>query len=185
MKKIIAFAGSNSSTSINKQLIQYAASLVENAETEIISLEDYEPPVYSIDHEKEYGSHESVKRLYDKLNEADGLIISASEHNHGPQAFFKNILDWLTRVQFTFLKDEGRKALEDMPVLLMSTSPGRGGAADAREKVKYILEVCNAKVIAEFELASFNHTAENGKITDKKLNEELKAGVKKLEEELK
>jgi len=31
MKQIIAFAGSNSKTSINKQLATYAASLVEGA----------------------------------------------------------------------------------------------------------------------------------------------------------
>ena len=33
MKKIIAFAGSNSKTSINKELATYAVSLVEHAET--------------------------------------------------------------------------------------------------------------------------------------------------------
>lgn len=52
MKNILAFAGSNSSNSINKQLATYAASLVKDANTKILDLNDFELPIYSIDLEK-------------------------------------------------------------------------------------------------------------------------------------
>ena len=45
----MAFAGSNSKTSINKQLAKYAASLVENAEVTTLDLNDFELPVYGMD----------------------------------------------------------------------------------------------------------------------------------------
>ena len=52
MKKIIAFAGSSSRNSINKQLATYAANLFQNVEVEILDLNDYEMPVFSVDKEK-------------------------------------------------------------------------------------------------------------------------------------
>ena len=52
MKKIIAFGASSSETSINKQLVTYAANQFENTTVEILDLNDYEMPIFSIDKEK-------------------------------------------------------------------------------------------------------------------------------------
>ena len=56
MKKVIAFAGSNSSTSINKKLAVYAAGLLENVEVTILDLNDFDMPLYGIDLEKKPGA---------------------------------------------------------------------------------------------------------------------------------
>ena len=40
MKKIIAFAGTNSKTSINKQLVTYSASLLNEVDVTILDLND-------------------------------------------------------------------------------------------------------------------------------------------------
>jgi NAD(P)H-dependent FMN reductase len=40
--KVIAFAASSSKQSINKQLVTYASGLVENAQVEVLDLNDYE-----------------------------------------------------------------------------------------------------------------------------------------------
>ena len=53
MKKILVFAGSLSKTSINKQLAVYAAKQFQNAELDILDLNDYEMPLFSVDKEKE------------------------------------------------------------------------------------------------------------------------------------
>ena len=55
MKKIIAFAGSNSKKSINKELAIFVASLVHNLEVEVLDLNDFQVPVYGVDDENEYG----------------------------------------------------------------------------------------------------------------------------------
>jgi len=47
--KIIAFAASNSSNSINKKLATYAASLFQGETIEILDLNDYEMPLFSSD----------------------------------------------------------------------------------------------------------------------------------------
>jgi chromate reductase len=51
--KVIAFAATNHSKSINKQLVEYAASLLTKVEVEIIDLNDYELPLYGQDKEEE------------------------------------------------------------------------------------------------------------------------------------
>ena len=46
MKKIIAFAGSNSKASINKQLATYVAGQIQGTEAKVLDLNDYELPLY-------------------------------------------------------------------------------------------------------------------------------------------
>ena len=57
-KRIIAFAASSSSRSINKQLVAYAAGLIEGIEVEILDLRDFELPLFSVDREDELGQPE-------------------------------------------------------------------------------------------------------------------------------
>ena len=59
--KLLAFAASSSSKSINKQLVTYAASLVEDADVEVLDLNDYELPLFSEDREKELGHPDLAK----------------------------------------------------------------------------------------------------------------------------
>lgn len=54
-KKIIAFGASSSKHSINKQLATYAANQFSNVDIEILDLNDYEMPIFSVDKEKENG----------------------------------------------------------------------------------------------------------------------------------
>ena len=45
MKKIIAFSRSNSSKSINQQLVRIVSKYIKNAEVEVISLRDFPAPI--------------------------------------------------------------------------------------------------------------------------------------------
>ena len=51
--KVTCFAASSSRNSINKQLVTYAAGLVEDADVEVLDLNDYELPLFSVDREAE------------------------------------------------------------------------------------------------------------------------------------
>lgn len=55
MKKVVAFGASCSTTSINQQLATWAAAQIDNAEVELLDLNNYEMPIYSSDREKEGG----------------------------------------------------------------------------------------------------------------------------------
>ncbi len=64
--KILAVAGSNSETSINKLLVSYAASLIENAEVEIVDMNDFEMPIYKHQREVESGVPQEAKNFAEK-----------------------------------------------------------------------------------------------------------------------
>ena len=118
--KLLAFAASSSSKSINKQLATYAASLVEGAEIEILDINDYEMPIFSQDREEQLGQPELAQKFFAKLGEVDGIIISFAEHNGSYTAAYKNLFDWTSRIDM--------KVFQNKPMVMLATSPGPGGA---------------------------------------------------------
>lgn len=148
MKKILAFAGSNAIVSINQKLVDFAASQVVGCNVEILKLTNYELPFYSEDIERERGYSVDLKMLYNKIKESDALIISVNEHNNSISSFFKNTLDWLSRLD--------RKFLEGKKILLMSTSSGKRGAASALEYTKNVLPRFGGEVVESFSFPSFS-----------------------------
>ncbi len=173
MKKVIAFAGSNSKNSINHQLIQASALLAEGFEVEVIKLTNYEVPMFGMDLEAEQGIPQGTLDLKAKMETADGFILSSPEHNGSFPAFLKNTLDWLSRA--------GEKTFQDKPTLLMATSPGpRGGGAILAHMLQ-VLPYAGAQVTGGFSLPSFHEHFVNGEVQGehkKKLEEELsKLGV--------
>lgn len=62
--KVLAFAATNSRNSINKALVTHAAELLQRnagAELEILDLNDFEMPIYSIDREQDSGIPEPAR----------------------------------------------------------------------------------------------------------------------------
>merc|ERR1712176_681095 len=114
--------GSNSSVSINKQLLAYAASQLDDVELIAVDLNDYEMPIYSADREAAQGHPEKAKQLVELIRSSDGIMISLAEYNGAYSGAFKNIFDWVSRVE--------QKTFLGKPMLLMAASPGgRGGAS--------------------------------------------------------
>ena len=176
MKNIIAFAGSNSKSSINKQLVVYAASLLEDTNAEILDLNNFELPIYSIDLERELGYPENAKEFLSKIKESDGIIISLAEHNGAYTAVFKNLLDWLSRI-------EG-KTFYGKPMLLMATSNGARGGRSVLDIASSRFPRHDAVLVAEFSLPGFQNNFSNGQIINEELNGQLKDAVKTLEKAL-
>jgi len=147
MAKILAFAGSNSSTSINYKLVKHTCTLITGHEVRTLNLANYPFPMYSMDVEQDKGYSNSLVEFKNDIQKADGLIISVNEHNGGPSAYFKNVLDWLSRLE--------RKFLEGKKIFLMATSPGKRGGIGALETTAALLPRFGAEIPATFSLPSF------------------------------
>ena len=162
MSNILATAGSNSATSINFSLVKYTARQVTESPVKTLELAGYSFPMYSEDLEKSAGIPREVTELRLPLQQASGLILSVNEHNGNPSAFFKNLLDWLSRDERSFL--------EGTPVLLMSASGGKRGAISSRNAVEQMLNRFGAEVVACFSLPGYyeNFSPEEG-ITETQL----------------
>ena len=170
--KIVAFAGSPSKKSINKKLAAYAAGLFENAQVEVLDLNDYEMPLFSVDKEAEIGQHPLAKVFLEKIAAADILVVSLAENNGNYSAAFKNTVDWCSRIN--------PKIFQDKPMLLMATSPGARGGASVLEIAKNNFPRFTADIKAVFSLPSFNDNfdVENGRISNEELNNQLNEIVK-------
>ena len=75
-------------------------------------------------------------------------MIASPEHNGMMPAFFKNMMDWLSRA--------GGKIFQEKPVLLMSTSPGPRGGQTNLQNMKNVFPYWGATaVFADFSVGSF------------------------------
>jgi NAD(P)H-dependent FMN reductase len=176
MKKVIAFAGSNSKRSINKQLATYAASLVKDVQVTILDLNDFDLPIFGVDLEAEIGQPENAHKFLNFLRSSDGFVISLAENNGAYSAVFKNIFDWISRI-------EG-KTFFGKPMLLMATSTGGRGAQSVLAIAKDRFPRHNAHIVADFSLPLFGSNFSEGKIINDELNAELKSKVKQFENAL-
>lgn len=170
--KIIAFGASPSKNSINKKLATYAANLFENADVEVLDLNDFEMPLYTVDIEKEIGQHELAKAFLAKIATADILVVSLAENNANYSVAFKNVFDWCSRIT--------GKVFQEKPMLLMATSPGARGGASVLEIAKKAFPFYGGNVKATFSLATFeaNFDTKKGVISNAELDNQLKELVK-------
>ena len=170
--KIIAFAASNSSVSINKQLARYTANLVDGASVEVLDLNDFEMPIFSEDREKEIGHHPLAIKFYEKLGSGDAIIIGYAEHNGSYSAAYKNIFDWTSRYN--------REVFQNKPMILLATSPGPSGAANVLKQATDSAPFFAADVKASLSVPSFYDHFKDGKIINLDLNNQLVDAVKSL-----
>ena len=177
MKKLLALAGSSSKNSINKKLASYAATLFEGVEVEILDLNDYELPLFSVDKEKELGKPEIARAFLDKIESADVIVLSVAEHNAGLTVAFKNIYDWASR--------QKKEVWSAVPMLLLSTSPGKRGGQSAMEAAKLSLPHYGGNIRNTFSLPSFddNFNVEEMKISNKELDDTLKDIIRNFDYE--
>ncbi|MNX38907.1 FMN-dependent NADPH-azoreductase [compost metagenome] len=170
--KIVAFGGSNSTQSINKHLATYAAGLFENAEVEVLDLNDFAMPLFSVDLEKEVGQHDLAKAFLAKIKSADILVVSLAENNNNYSAAFKNLFDWCSRIV--------KEVFQQKPMLLMATSPGSRGGASVLEIGRNALPRYGADIKATFSLPAFNANfdLDQNKISNAELDKELRNLIK-------
>lgn len=165
MSKLLAFSGSNSSQSINFALLTYTVSLIDSYEVQLLNMAKMPFPMYSMDAEKENGFKNALVELREDIRESQGLIIAVNEHNRNVSAYFKNLIDWLSRLDINFLQDK--------KIFLLSTSPGKRGGKSAIDITANTLPMFGAQVMNQFSLPSFreNFSREEMTIT----NEDFKA----------
>jgi len=175
--KIIAFGASSSRKSINKSLAIYAASLVENAQVEVLDLNDFEIPIFSEDKEKELGQPQLAKRFLEKLASANAIVVSFAEHNGSYAAAYKNLFDWMSRIE--------REVFQNKPVIFLATSPGPGGASNVLNSAVTSAPFFGAEIKGSLSVPSFydNFDLETGKLTNPEINQVLAQTMNVLVEE--
>lgn len=177
--KILAFAASSSRQSINKAFVTHAAERLRadclpDAQIELIDLNDYEMPIYSIDREREGGIPEAAHRFFAQIGAADALLISYAEHNGSYTAAFKNLFDWTSRIE--------TKVFRGTPMTIFSVSPGRGGGANVLKAALASAPHFGAEAVSSLSIPRFAEAfdAAQGVLRDAALQDALGQALQQL-----
>lgn len=176
---VLAFAASNSRNSINKKLVTYAAGMaeagvVDDAQVEIIDLNDYEMPLYSVDREQENGIPEQAQRFYEKIGDADALLIAFAEHNGFYTSAYKNLFDWTSRIDM--------KLYQDKPAVLLASSPGPRGGSHVLQVAIESAPFFGMDVRANLSIPRFYETfdMEQSRVKNAELDNQIQLALAKL-----
>ena len=177
--KALAFAATNSKNSINKQLVIHATDVLKSefdtsAEIEVIDLNDYEMPIYSIDRQNEDGVHPLAQKFFDKITEADAIIISYAEYNSNYTSAYKNVFDWASRIKM--------HVFQEKPVLHMSASIGPNGGANVLSIADKSARFFKADLKGSFSVGPFaeKFDTDAGVLKDAELAAKLRDGLEAL-----
>ncbi|MDN6733306.1 MAG: NAD(P)H-dependent oxidoreductase, partial [Tetragenococcus koreensis] len=110
-----------------------------------------------------------IRELSDKIEAADGVIISTPEYDHSVPAALKSLIEWLSYTT---------KPLVDKPVMITGASHGSLGSSRAQAHLRQILDAPEVKArimpSAEFLLGQSLQTFdEEGNLNDKEKIAEL------------
>ncbi|MCY4517878.1 MAG: NAD(P)H-dependent oxidoreductase [Acidimicrobiaceae bacterium] len=182
--KLLAFAASNASQSINRQLVDYAVRLLADGqidgvpagalEISSLDLNDFEMPIYSIDRQNADGIPRPAHDFYNLLGAADALLISFAEHNGSYTVAYKNVFDWASRIDM--------RVYHDKPIVMLSTSPGGGGGGFVLRTAGHLAGYFGNEVLASLAVPRFgeNFDTEAGRLTDPDLDVQLREALATL-----
>lgn len=159
MDKYIAIVGTNSGQSTNRKLLYFIRDYFKNeADIEIIEIKEF--PMFNKPDDGKLPS--IVKEVAQKIEEADGVIISTPEYNHAVPAALMNALNWLSYNIYPFV---------DKPVMITGASYGTLGSSRAQSHLKQMLDSPELKArtmpSSEFLLShSLQAFDESGKLVD-------------------
>lgn len=159
--KLAAINGSLNEISYNRKLLEFIQKeFQETFDVDIIELHGV--PVFQ--QFVDQTDHDIIQDIYQRLVEADGIIIATAEHNHTVTPSIKNIIEHLS---------VDLKPFNHKPVLVVGASYYDQGSSRAQLHLKQILEApgVNAYTMPghEFLLANAREAFDpGGRIIDQK-----------------
>lgn len=146
--RILAFAGSLRTGSLNKKLAHIAAEAARrhNADVTEIDLRDYPLPLYDGDIEAAEGLPENARKLKALFLDHHGLLIACPEYNSSITAVLKNVIDWVSR---PVPGEKPLAAFDGKVAALLAASPGALGGLRGLVTVRSILSNIKTIVLPE------------------------------------
>lgn len=166
MMKILAFVGTNADFSYNRLLLRFMKKHFK----QLADIEIYEVgklPPFSVD--TPLSEQSEVWKLKQKVKEADGLVFSTPEYDHGIPAVLKSAVEWLSYKT---------KVLSNKPAMVVGVAYGRQASARSQVQMRQILisPDCNTNLLPGNEVLIGNVRdtfAKDGRLTDQKAIDNL------------
>lgn len=154
--KVLVFSASLRADSLNSQLAALAAraATAQGATVDLVSMHDFDVPVYDGDLEAKDGIPPGAHELQRRLLTTHAFIIASPEYNGSMPGGLKNLIDWTSR--FRPQPFDGRHAL------VMSASPSLAGGNRGLWALRVPLEHLGTRVFPDMFSLSMAHKAMTG-----------------------
>lgn len=167
-KKIIAISGSLRKDSYNTAILNEVKKFIPDLDIVDIS----KLPFFNEELEANFPAEATA--LKQKIEGADGIIISTPEYNRSISGVLKNAIDWASRPW-------GKNSFENKKVLVMGASSGPIGTALAQYDLKKIMLYLGAFVVpVEVYVNTVGSKFVDGKLADENTKNHLKEAVDRL-----
>jgi len=152
---ILILAGSAREASLNGRLARFAAQQVRAAGWQATEFDARELrlPIYDAELEASAGVPEGAQRLLQALLGCDALLLVTPEYNGFPTPLLINAFDWLSRITATGSGPAGLAATANLPVGLLSASPGPGGALRSMNYLRQYLQMAFQMIVVPQQFA--------------------------------
>lgn len=178
--KILSFAGSLRSDSVNKKLIKWSNNELKNMGHEVtfIDLRDYPLPIYNPDITKEEFPKNAVA-LANIMQEHQVWLIASPEYNASITSCLKNLIDFVSRSPEN---NPNLSAFSEKVVGLISSSPSMLGGSRGIRHLKDILSSMGSIIIpAQANVPNaFSVFDPQGELTDINSQKAVKAVLSQL-----
>ena len=182
MTKLLFLAGSTREGSINQKLAEKAANVAREkcAEVTVVSLKDFEMPLYNGDLEGAEGLPANAIKLKKLFIEHDGFYIASPEYNSSFTALLKNTLDWISRPH-----EEGEAPLSAYTgkvAAIGATAPGALGGLRGLVPLRMLLGNIAVHVVPNQVAIPFGFKAfgDDGNLLDTGQTKMLEASIAQL-----
>ena len=179
--RVLAFAGSTRSGSLNKKLLRAAVVLAEQRGAQVTTLElrELALPLYDGDLEQHEGLPEGARRLKQLMATHDAFLIASPEYNSSVSGVLKNAIDWASR---PVPNEAPLSAFKEKIAGLLSASPGSLGGLRALIPLRSILGNLGSIVVPN--QAAIAHAAEafteTGQLKDPRQQAQVEAVIEQL-----
>ncbi len=160
--RFLVLSASLRAGSLNARLAALAATLIVDygATVDVATMDDFDAPSFNADVEREEGLPAGAERFRERLEQANGFVISSPEYNASMPGALKNVIDWVSRFSpQPFATRQG---------LVMSASPSMSGGNRGLWSLRVPLEHLGARLYPEMFSLAQAHTAfdDAGRLAD-------------------
>ncbi|WP_256353994.1 MULTISPECIES: NADPH-dependent FMN reductase [unclassified Variovorax] len=140
---IVGLCGSLRAASLNRMVLKLAASsMPQGMAMEVVEWRDVPP--FDADLLAAQGMPPQVAALRERIRRADGVVIATPEYNFSIPGMLKNAIDWISRGE--------DQPFSQMPVALLSATPGPRGGAGVQYDLRKVLLYVNAMTLVKPEV---------------------------------
>ena len=149
MKRVLVFCGSRRTGSHNRRFAEFLATQISAwVQVDLVSGEIVDLPLFDEDLEDDPTIITRLEPLYHRFLAADAFIFTTPEYNASLTPYFKNTIDWVSRLPH-IAPQRYTNPLQGKPVLLTCATTGRSNGILGLLAARQVLTHLGCLVLAE------------------------------------